>query len=277
MGIKVCLVGVWFAVTGVASAGAAEGPAKNPPSASAVRDSRPTEDAAACRAGFSVDNLMNELGKNKLPPRGEQVVRGPALKALFEYFQVKAFLARDSTLCGGLESLGLPTNGDRPAAEECRLHYNETLVGHAMYEGPGTEALGKACNAVLCRDGPLPYPDIHAMCAIVVQDYRNPKQLCARVVQVKKHMKVPECERFWRQFSGDETACGNPADMKSLSYSCEDYAAFGKARRAGKIALCGDSGLCLAMMGEGSRGLQIYSDKIRDLYCGDRPGTLSQN
>src|SRR5262249_41021180 len=55
---------------------------------------------------------------------------------------------------------------------------------------------------------------------------------------------------------------------------CANYAAFKKARAAQDSALCGDKGVCRAMMGRGLQGCEPYLKKIKGLFCADLESAL---
>lgn len=229
-----------------------------------------------CRSSATVESVVAAYGKSwSLAdwPRSD----GPFLTdPLTSYYVCSSLVAGDSGSCAELEKMDRkpsadPNRRDKTLAQTCRMEFDEDRMAKAFIAGDADAQ--KFCEIDLrqLRGKPLFKPGrLGPACADFAKNWDKPALACEHMRREfagsPKDAGMDPCEVEIGVFSGERSACA-AGDFPDRIRHCLDFAAFRTARGAADPKLCGESGICRALMGQGLRACRGYADKIRSAFC----------
>lgn len=223
----------------------------------------------ACRASRpSLDEMFAEFKRQPLA-----LGKVPNAKYVVLFGACKAVAAQDPGACAQLAGVSGNmrwANGYREGYDDvCRKYYNNAEFLKADLEGSPEAA--KLC--LQAPPNPLVKPgSAEKVCAMLTAPGAEPQNFREAL---RPLLAAPPSEETLNHFTdeirflwGDEAACEEMAPYNSEHETCLEMAAFRKAKKAGDPSLCGDHGLCAAMLGGPAKSCDLYLDRLRDVvYC----------
>ena len=185
------------------------------------------------------------------------------------YFRCMALVGGNPGICGNLKR----NDTDRWEVQ-CEMDYYDarTSMGRiSQNRGMMTQACEQRNLLVKEQDKSFDDRKLKQVCAAFFEGGKDPDALCSKLAPFLKgggdRDFLPECIRKMPILMGIGNCADIPRADSHKRNMCLENAAFRKAYAANNIALCGDSPICVVMMGGAAASCQIFAEKALESSC----------